>query len=58
MIFGVIVGLSVVNIFMTPCISRLDMADYGTGHEIRIEKLKLSEIVEKIDDFWKCELVE
>lgn len=65
LILGTIVGLSAVNIFIRPCVSRLDMAQYNeyieeigeepehSRHEIRIEKSQLSEIVERLDEFWK-----
>lgn len=69
MILGVIVGLSAVNILMKPCVTRLEMAQYNhyeeeigeepehSRHEVRIEKSQFSQIVERLDEFWKRELI-
>jgi Sodium / potassium ATPase beta chain len=56
MIFGVIIGLSAVNIFMNPCTDRLEMADYGSNHIIRIDKLNIPKIIANLDEFWKRKL--
>lgn len=56
LIIGVIIGLSAVNIYMTPCHDRLVMANYGSGYEIIITKSNISRIIKNLDKFWEREL--